>query len=180
MHPSEKKMALFGRKHTHTSICTHALIHIKSISSAWISGHSWWCIDVLVYDRRRAGQDNGFAISTPTNKWGGLVGFQRCPFSFSNLVSGAGARTGTSVCLGSAISQQRRWLDMREKFSKSGPLLISEFLPCPPSSQLWIQFSGCTCCKGPPPHFNRSLSSPFFISPPLLSCLAPFGPSACK
>ena len=138
------------------------------------------CIDVLVYDRRRAGQDNGFAISTrPTNK-GGSVGSERCPFSFSNLVSGAGARTGTSVCLGSAISQQRRWLDMREKFSKSGPLLISEFPPCPPSSQLWLQFAGCTCCKGPPPHFNRSLSSLFFISPPLLSCLAPFGLSACK
>ena len=69
---------------------------------------------------------------------------------------------------------------MREKFSKSGPQLISEFPPCPPSSQLWLQFSGCTCCKGPPPHFNRSLSSLFFISPPLLSCLAPFGLSACS
>ena len=58
--------------------------------------------------------------------------FRGVPSPFSNLVSGAGARTGTSVCLDSAISQQRRWLDMREKFSKSGPSLFLNSSPCPP------------------------------------------------
>ena len=129
------------------------------------------CIDVLVYDRRRAGQDNGFAISTrPTNKWGGPVGSERCPFSFSNLVSGAGARTGTSVCFGSAISQQRWWLDMREQFSKSGPFLISEFLPLSPFVSTLTSVCWLHLLQGPSSPFQKEPLLPLFhlTSPPQL------------